>query len=88
MALRRITPIPETTSGTGWSAKKTGQVVFLRFWGFSDRSLQLPAGFTPAESHSLPYRFGAIDVRNTGSVNIITGDYGGSVYATVSYLIA
>lgn len=85
MALRKVTPVPESASGTGWSVKKIGKVVFLRFWGFSDRTLQLPAEFAPAESHSLPYRFGAIDVKADGSVTIITGDYNGSVYATVSY---
>lgn len=85
MALRKITPIPETASGTGWSAQKHGRVVFLRFWSFADRALQLPASFTPAENHSLPYRFGAIDVKTDGSVAIITGDYRGTVYATVSY---
>lgn len=88
MALNKIAPVAETASGAGWSVRKHGQVVFLRFWGFSGRSLQLPAGFTPAESHSLPYRFGAIDVRDNGLVQIITGDYNGSVYATVSYPIA
>ena len=88
MALRKIAPVTETASGTGWIAKKYGNIVFLRFWGFSGRSIQIPAGFTPAESHSLPYRFGAIDVRDNGLVQIITGDYNGSVYATVSYPIA
>lgn len=85
MALRKITPIPETASGTGWTAKKYGNIVFLQLWRFADRALQLPASFTPAENHSLPYRFGAIDVKTDGSVTIITGDYAGSVYATVTY---
>ena len=85
MALRKVTPVPESSSGEGWSVKKVGGVVFLQFWRFTDRSLKLPAAFTPAESHSLPYRFGAIDVKTDGSVTIITGDYNGSVYATVSY---
>ncbi|STC76481.1 Uncharacterised protein [Corynebacterium minutissimum] len=87
MALRLVNTVA-TASGEGWSAKKTGQVAFLRFWGFTGRSIQLPAAFAPMESHSLPYRFGAIDVRPGGSVSIITGDYLGSVYATVSYPIA
>ncbi|OFK66594.1 hypothetical protein HMPREF2806_09595 [Corynebacterium sp. HMSC076G08] len=85
MALRKIVPVPESASGAGWSVKKLGGVVFLQFWAFSGRSLNLPAGFIPAENHSLPYRFGAIDVKTSGSVTIITGDYLGSVYATVSY---
>jgi len=85
MALRKVGPVPESASGEGWSVKKLGGVVFLQFWRFTERSLQLPAGFIPAENHSLPYRFGAIDVKASGSVTIITGDYLGSVYATVSY---
>lgn len=83
MALRLIQP--PSVSGTGWSVQRRGGIVFLRFWGYSDRTLQLPAGYAPTESHSLPYRFGAIDVKADGSVTIITGSYNGSVYATVSY---
>ena len=85
MALRRITPIPETASGTGWTAKKYGNIVFLRFWAFSGRSIQLPAAFAPVESHSIAYRFGAIDMKPDGLVSITTEDYTGTVYATVNY---
>ena len=85
MALRRIAPIPETASGTGWIAKKYGNIVFLRFWEFPGRDMQLPAKFAPSESHSLPYRFGTIDLKPDGYIAISSGDYLGKVYATVNY---
>ena len=46
MALRKIAPVTETASGTGWSVRKTGPVVELRIDGL-DTQQTFPAQYAP-----------------------------------------
>lgn len=53
MALRKIAPVTETASGTGWSVRKTGPVVELRIEGL-DTQQSFPAQYAPTGQTYVP----------------------------------
>ncbi|OFK66595.1 hypothetical protein HMPREF2806_09600 [Corynebacterium sp. HMSC076G08] len=53
MALRKITPTPETASGAGWSVKKTGNVVELRIEGLETQE-SFPEQYAPTSQTYAP----------------------------------
>lgn len=49
MALRKIAPIVETASGTGWAVRKIGNVVELRIDGL-DSQQSIPTQYAPTST--------------------------------------
>ena len=53
MALRRIYPAVQTASGEGWAARKTGNLVELRFEGLESQQV-IPVEFAPTRMTYVP----------------------------------
>lgn len=53
MALRKIAPVTTTASGTGWTVRKTGNLVELRVKGLTSEQA-IPPEFAPSEMTYTP----------------------------------
>lgn len=53
MSLKKIAPVTETASGTGWSVRKTGSVVELRIEGLDSQQV-IPAQYVPTSQTYAP----------------------------------
>lgn len=92
MALRKIAPVTETASGTGWSVRKTGPVVELRIDGL-DTQQSFPAQYAPTVQTYAPVsaqpNTSAYTPRVTISpIGVITPQgYTGKAYGVITYTV-
>lgn len=92
MALRKIAPVAETASGTGWSVKKTGNVVELRIDGL-DAQQTFPAQYSPTSMTYAPVSAQSTTNSYTPRVAINVGGYltpqgyTGKGYGIITYTV-
>lgn len=92
MALRKIAPVTETASGTGWSVKKTGNVVELRIDGL-DAQQTFPAQYAPTSMTYAPVSAQSTTTSYTPRVGINPGGvltpqgYNGKGWGIITYTV-
>lgn len=92
MALKKIAPIVETATGTGWSVRKAGPVVELRIDGL-DAQQQFPAQYAPTIMTYAPVSAQSTTNSYTPRVAInVSGyltpqGYTGKAYGVITYTI-
>lgn len=92
MALRKIAPVTETASGTGWSVRKTGNVVELHIDGL-DTQQSFPAQYAPTVQTYAPVSAQSTTNAYTPRITIspigaITPQgYTGKAYGVVTYTV-
>lgn len=92
MALRKVAPVTETASGTGWSVRKTGPVVELRIDGL-DAQQSFPAQYTPTSMTYAPVSAQSTTNSYTPRVAINSSGvltpqgYTGKAYGIITYTV-
>lgn len=92
MALRKVAPVTETASGTGWSVRKTGPVVELRIEGL-DSQQSFPAQYAPTSQTYAPVSAQSTTNLYTPRVSINSNGYltpqgyTGKAYGIITYTV-
>lgn len=92
MSLKKVSPVTETASGTGWSVKKTGNVVELRIEGL-DIQQSFPTQYAPTAQTYVPVSAQSSTSSYTPRVAINSGGaitpqgYTGKAYGIVTYTV-
>lgn len=92
MSLKKIAPIVETASGTGWSVRKTGPVVELRIEGL-DTQQSFPEQYAPTTQTYAPVSAQSSISSYTPRVSInLAGvltpqGYTGKAYGVITYTV-
>jgi len=92
MTLKKIAPVAETASGTGWSVRKTGNVVELRIDGL-DSQQSFPAQYAPTSMTYAPVSAQSttnlytprVSINPTGAIT--PQGYTGKAYGVITYTV-
>ena len=92
MALRKIAPVTETATGTGWSVRKTGPVVELRIEGLETQK-PFPEKYAPTSQTYAPVSDQSTTNSYTPRVGINSSGfltpqgYTGKAYGVITYTV-
>lgn len=92
MSLKKIAPVTETASGTGWSVRKTGNVVELRIEGLETQE-SFPEKYAPTTQTYAPVSAQSSTSSYTPRVSInLAGvltpqGYTGKAYGVITYTV-
>ena len=92
MSLKKVAPVTETASGTGWSVRKTGNVVELRIEGLETQE-SFPEKYAPTTQTYAPVSAQSSTSSYTPRVSInLAGvltpqGYTGKAYGVITYTV-